>query len=67
MFAVFFYVRNGLSYRDLEEIMAERVRTVDHVTLNGFVGEFPRGWLGLSLDAIILRVEKASGNRRSWC
>ena len=32
--AVFFYLRYGVSYRDLEEIMAERGVTVDHATLN---------------------------------
>ena len=32
--AVFFYVRYAVSYRDLEEVMAERGVTVDHATLN---------------------------------
>ena len=32
--AVFFYLRYGVSYRDLEEIMAERGVMVDHDTLN---------------------------------
>ncbi|MBM3605858.1 MAG: IS6 family transposase [Alphaproteobacteria bacterium] len=32
--AVFFYLRYGVSYRDLEEIMAERGVKVDHATLN---------------------------------
>jgi putative transposase len=32
--AVFFYFRNALSYRDLEEILVERGVTVDHATLN---------------------------------
>jgi putative transposase len=34
LFAVFFYVRYTVSYRDLEKIMAERGVTVDHATLN---------------------------------
>lgn len=34
LFAVFFYVRHSGSYRDLEEIMAERGVLVDHATLN---------------------------------
>ncbi|MCX2720924.1 IS6 family transposase [Roseibium salinum] len=34
LFAVFFYVRYGVSYRDLGEILAERGVTVDHATLN---------------------------------
>ncbi|NVO58135.1 IS6 family transposase [Rhodobacteraceae bacterium B1Z28] len=37
LFAVFFYVRYGVSYRDLEEIMAERGVSVDHTTLNLWV------------------------------
>lgn len=40
--AVFFYVRYAVSYRDLEEIMAERGVTVDHATLNGCVANFCR-------------------------
>lgn len=32
--AVFFYVRYGVSYRDLEEILAERGVLVDHAPLN---------------------------------
>lgn len=34
LYAVFFYIRYGVSYRDLEEIMADRGVTVDHSTLN---------------------------------
>ncbi|MBG6148629.1 putative transposase [Labrenzia sp. EL_142] len=37
VFAVFFYVRYGVSYRDLEEIMEERGVDVDHATLNRWV------------------------------
>nr|WP_255733474.1 IS6 family transposase [Ruegeria sp. Ofav3-42] len=37
MFSVYFYVRFGVSYRDLEEIMAERGVSVDHSTLNRWV------------------------------
>ena len=33
LYVVFFYVRYGVSYRDLEEIMAERGVKVDHATL----------------------------------
>ena len=38
--AVFFYVRYAVSYRDLEEIMAERGINVDHATLNRWVVSF---------------------------
>ncbi|WP_221898649.1 IS6 family transposase, partial [Bathymodiolus japonicus methanotrophic gill symbiont] len=37
LYAVFFYVRYGVSYRDLEEIMEERGVEVDHATLNRWV------------------------------
>lgn len=38
--AMFFYLRHGVSYRDLEEIMAERGVTVDHATLNRWVERY---------------------------
>ena len=34
LYAVFFYVRYGVSYRDLEEIMEERGVKVDHAVLS---------------------------------
>ena len=37
LFAVFFYLRYPVSYRDLEEIMEERGVDVDHATLNRWV------------------------------
>lgn len=40
LFAVFFYVRYTVSYRDLEEIMAERGVVVDHATLNRWAGKY---------------------------
>ncbi|WP_424830110.1 IS6 family transposase [Ruegeria sp.] len=40
LFAVFFYVRYGVSYRDLEEIMGERGVSVDHTTLNRWVERY---------------------------
>ena len=40
LFAAFFYVRYGVSYRDLEEILAERGVTVDHATLNRWVTKY---------------------------
>ena len=38
--AVFFYVRYAMSYRDLEEILAERGVAVDHATLNRWVVKY---------------------------
>lgn len=37
---MFFYLRYAVSYRDLEEIMAERGVIVDHATLNRWVVKF---------------------------
>ena len=39
-FAVFFYLRYPVSYRDLEDIMEERGVDVDHGTLNRWVVKF---------------------------
>src|SRR5215212_10279991 len=38
--AVRWYLRFGLSYRDVEELLAERGITVDHVTIYGWVQRF---------------------------
>jgi putative transposase len=35
-----YYVRSAVSYRDLEEIMAERGGAVNHATLNRWVVKF---------------------------
>ncbi len=40
LYAVWFYVRFSVSYRDLEEIMAERGVEVDHATLNRWVDKY---------------------------
>ena len=40
LYAVFFYVRYAVSYRDLEEIMEERGIKVDHFTLNCWVIQY---------------------------
>ena len=40
MMAVRLYLRYGLSYRDLEEMLAERGIAVDHVTLFRWVQRF---------------------------
>ncbi len=40
LFAVFFHVRYGVSYRDLEEIMAERSVEIDLAMLNRWVVRF---------------------------
>lgn len=40
LYAVYFYLRYTMSYRDLEEIMAERGVRVDHATLNRWVVKY---------------------------
>lgn len=40
LYAVYFYVRFGVSYRDLKEIMSERGVAVDHATLNRWVEKY---------------------------
>jgi transposase-like protein len=40
MIAVRWYLRYGLSYRDVEELLAERGITVDHVTIYRWVQRF---------------------------
>jgi len=59
LFAVFFYVRYPVSYRDLEEILAERGVIVDHATLNRWVVKYA------PLIAHEARKRKTSG-ARSW-
>lgn len=57
--AVFFYLRYGVSYRDHEEIMAERGVTVDHATLNRWVERYA----GLVAEDARRRKQPAD---RSW-
>ena len=46
--AVRWYLRYGLSYRDVEELLAERGIAVDHVTIYRWVQRFtPEFWRGL--------------------
>ncbi len=40
LYAVYFYLRYTVSYRDSEEIMAERGVRVDHATLNRWVVKY---------------------------
>lgn len=57
--AVFFYLRYSVSYRDLEEILAERGVRVDHATLNRWIVKYA------PLVADIARQQKRRCNR-SW-
>ena len=40
LYAVYFYLRFPVSYRDFEEIMAERGVDLDHATLNRWVEKY---------------------------
>ena len=40
LYAVFFYVRYAVSYRDLEEVMEERCVGIDHATLNRWIVKY---------------------------
>ncbi|CUJ98307.1 hypothetical protein RUE5091_01908 [Ruegeria denitrificans] len=58
--AVFFYLRYGVSYRDLEEIMAERCVSVGHATLNRWIIKFA------PLVAERARRSYNAGSAQSW-
>ena len=59
--AVRWYLRYGLSYRDVEELLAERGIHVDHVTVYRWVQRFPP----LFVDAA-RPTRQATGDRWSW-
>jgi transposase-like protein len=56
MIAVRWYLRYGLSYRDVEELLAERGIEVDHVTIFRWVQHFTP-----------LLIDAASGSTCSRC
>ena len=60
LYAVAFYLRYPVSYRDLEEIMAERGVDIDHATLNRWVV----GFSPLLADQAKLRKRPASSSWR---
>ena len=51
MLAVRWYLRYGLSYRDVEELLAERGITVDHVTIYRWVQRFTPELLNAALPS----------------
>ena len=59
LYAVFFYVRYAVSYRDLEEIMAERGVQVDHAMLNRWVVKY-------SPDIAIAAQARKQATAGSW-
>ena len=52
--AVRWYLRYGLSYRDVEELLAERGITVDHVTVYRWVQRFTREFIEAARRAATL-------------
>ena len=52
--AMYFYLRYGVSYRDLEEILAERGVVVDHATLNRWVVKYSARWCQTNSDQSLL-------------
>ena len=58
LYAGFFYVRYGVSYRDLEEIMEERGVNVDHATLNRWVIRYA--------PAIAAKAQSQKRNTNCW-
>ena len=46
LLAVGWYLRFSLSYRDVEELLAERGLSVDHVTVWRWSSGTPRSWIG---------------------
>ena len=62
MVAVRWYLRYGLSYRDVEELLAERGVDVDHVTVHRWVQRFTP----LLIDAARRPAVTRSGIAGSW-
>jgi transposase-like protein len=63
--AVRWYLRYGLSYRDVEELLAERAVTVDHVTIFRWVQRSPRSSSRRLGHAVTLLVTGGSSMRRT--
>jgi len=61
--AVRWYLHCGLSYRDVEELLAERGVTVDHVTVYRWVSDSPRSSSRLPGRAATLPVTGGSPAR----
>jgi transposase, IS6 family len=52
--AVRWYLRYALSYRDVEELLAERGVTVDHVTIDRWVQHFTPEFIEAASRAVTL-------------
>jgi hypothetical protein len=58
------YLRYGLSYRDVEELLAERGITVDHITIYRWVQRFTAEFIGAAPPAAMLLVSGGSRHLR---
>jgi IS6 family transposase len=58
------YLRYGLSYRDVGELLAERAVTMDHVTIYRWVQRFTAEFIGQAVPATLL-VTSGSPVRRT--
>jgi hypothetical protein len=63
--AVRWYLRYGLSYRDVEELLAERGITVDHVTIYRWVQRFTPEFIEAARRAATPPVTGGSSTRRT--
>ena len=63
--AVRWYLRYGLSYRDVEELLAERGITVDHVTICRWVQRFTPEFIEAAGRAAMLPVTGGSPMRHT--
>src|SRR5690348_18243386 len=63
--AVRWYLRYGLSYRDVEELLAERGVTVDHVSIYRWVQRLRRSSPRPPARAVTLLVTGGSSMRRT--
>jgi transposase-like protein len=61
--AVRWYLRYGLSYRDIEELLAERGISVDHVTVYRWVQTFTTEFIDAARPAGMLLVTGGSWTR----
>ncbi len=61
LWAVRWYCRYGVSYRELEEMLAERGVAVDHTTIHRWVQRYAPG-----IEARLRWIWRASSLRRSW-
>src|SRR5260370_36650600 len=60
------YLRYPLSYRDLEEMMAERGLTVDHSTIARWVLHMRRFWRNASGGRCAVRTDRGGSMKRTF-